>query len=247
MAHFFFETLRKRLAERLTPEDRALEVRVGFPRAEETGRQPRGASPLKDGTEYQLTAFVGGKVGQAYVEEPCRYRGRVGDVLSSDLGSQGNRAIFVATLNALLARSIPELGTVHCRGHEPEGCGQEIARRAEATGARIVGLVGYQGEILGELVALFGAQRVRCLDLDEGRVGNFHHGVAVGFGSREQMRELVHECDLVIVTGTSMINGTLTEIQAACEASRTRLVFYGISVAGAARLMGLEHWCFRPV
>ena len=49
-------------------------------------------------------------------------------------------------------------------------------------------------------------------------------------------------CDLALVMGTTVVNGTL---EAILEVAGAKAVFYGISIAGVARLLGLERFCPR--
>jgi len=49
-------------------------------------------------------------------------------------------------------------------------------------------------------------------------------------------------CDLALVTGTTVVNGTIKLI---LEIAKTKIVFYGISIAGVARLFGLKRFCPR--
>ncbi len=45
-----------------------------------------------------------------------------------------------------------------------------------------------------------------------------------------------------LVTGTTVVNGTLELI---LEVAGAKAVFYGISIAGVAELLGLERFCPR--
>ena len=45
-------------------------------------------------------------------------------------------------------------------------------------------------------------------------------------------------CDLLLVTGTTLVNGTLPIFLGAKP-----IVFYGTTIAGAAYLMGWERFC----
>ncbi|RLG29411.1 hypothetical protein DRO03_07330 [Methanosarcinales archaeon] len=45
-----------------------------------------------------------------------------------------------------------------------------------------------------------------------------------------------------LVTGTTVVNGTLEPI---LEITQEKAVFYGISIAGVAELLGLERFCPR--
>ncbi|KAF5414987.1 MAG: hypothetical protein C5S48_07290 [Candidatus Methanogaster sp.] len=45
-----------------------------------------------------------------------------------------------------------------------------------------------------------------------------------------------------LVTGTTVVNGTLESI---LEVAGAKAVFYGIGIAGVAELLGLERFCPR--
>jgi len=53
---------------------------------------------------------------------------------------------------------------------------------------------------------------------------------------------LMRWCDLALVTGTTVVNGTIEPI---LEMAQEKAIFYGISIAGVARLLGLERFCPR--
>ena len=54
--------------------------------------------------------------------------------------------------------------------------------------------------------------------------------------------EVLEWCDLALVTGTTVVNGTLEPI---LEMAQEKAVFYGISIAGVAELLGIERSCPR--
>jgi len=69
-------------------------------------------------------------------------------------------------------------------------------------------------------------------------------GAGVGF---EESRRLdagaaLEWCDLPLVAGTTVVNGTLEPI---LKVAGAKAVFYGISIAGVAELLGLERFCPR--
>ncbi len=50
---------------------------------------------------------------------------------------------------------------------------------------------------------------------------------------------LMRCCNLTLVTGTTVVNGTIEPI---LKIEGGKAVFYGISIAGVARLLGLERF-----
>ena len=61
-------------------------------------------------------------------------------------------------------------------------------------------------------------------------------------GKPGDAEEALEWCDLALVTGTTVVNGTLDAI---LEVAGTKAVFCGISIAGVAELPGLERFCPR--
>jgi len=148
------------------------------------------------------------------------------------------RAIFVATLNAVMrSRGMIE-ESVHCNDKGPTECGLDLLEFLEGyRGARIA-LVGFQ-----PVHARRCSERceLRILDLDVENVGREKFGVVVLDGSKDT-KEVLRWCDLALVTGTTVVNETIEPI---LEVSGAKAVFYGASIAGVARLLGLERFCPR--
>lgn len=56
--------------------------------------------------------------------------------------------------------------------------------------------------------------------------------------SVDNTKDAVHWADLLLVTGTTLANGTITPLL-----NKGPIVFYGTTVAGAAYLMRWERFC----
>jgi len=80
---------------------------------------------------------------------------------------------------------------------------------------------------------------LKILDLDVENVGREKFGVVVLDGGTD-MEEVLRWCDLALVTRTTVVKPIL-EVAGA----KAKAVFYGISIAGVARLLGLERFCPR--
>jgi uncharacterized protein (DUF4213/DUF364 family) len=129
-------------------------------------------------------------------------------------------------------------GSVHCKDKGPAECGLDLLEFLEGyRGARIA-LVGFQ-----PVHARCCSERheLRILDLDVENVGWEKFGVVVLDGGKDA-EEALRWCDLALVTGTTVVNGTLDPI---LEVAGAKAVFYGISIAGVAELLGLERFCPR--
>ena len=102
--------------------------------------------------------------------------------------------------------------TVHCKDDDPETCALEIAGVLSAReGEARVGLIGLNPAIAERLVESFGPARVRISDLNPEDVGTRRFGVEVWDG-RDRTEDLIDASDLVLVTGTTLVNGTFDPI-----------------------------------
>ena len=111
---------------------------------EAIGSPTRKDYPILEGQERIIEAEVLGARGQAFTDAPSHFSGRLCDVLELPLNTSGNRAIFLATTNALL-HSLAEVdGVLHCKDDVPQRCAADIAFAARQRGARSVGLIGFE-------------------------------------------------------------------------------------------------------
>jgi hypothetical protein len=188
--------------------------------------------------------FQGG-FGQAFTDQPKGFQGQVKKVLGLRLDTKHNRAIFIATLNAVMVHQGMVTGTRHCRDEEPEECAAEITKNLLGRFGKIkIGLVGYQPAILEHLARGFGADNVRCTDLNPKNVASQKFGVEIWDG-REATQGLVQWSDLVLVTSSTMVNNTFDEVQQEALSQGKRLITFGVTGAGVSALTDVERLCFR--
>jgi hypothetical protein len=209
---------------------------------EAIGKPGRRDFPILEGKERVIEATVLGTRGQAFTDSPSDFEGRFMDVLELPLTTNRNRAVFLAATNAALAHIGLIKGTVHCKDDAPEKCAFDIAMSARITDAQTVGLIGFNPAIAEALVREFGTDAVRITDLNPQNVGAGKFGVTL-WDARTRTPELIRTRDLILVTGTTLVNGTFDEILELTRAARKRLVVFGITAAGVCRLMNLERWC----
>ncbi|MCR4403141.1 MAG: DUF364 domain-containing protein [Firmicutes bacterium] len=258
--------------------DDAVEVVTARPLAPEEaiGAPTRRDFPLLKGKEVMIQAHFRASCGQAYTDMPAPFRGRLADVIALPLRTNYERAVFVATCNAVM-RSLGLVDhTVHCRDTEPEECARLLLEHVErltsghlASGdragegasernarptrtalprqARLVALrgsrprvavIGLQPAIVS---ALAGDDRfqVRVTDMDPTNIGTTRQGLMIE--SAERNAEVVAWADLVLSTGTVLANGTGESILSALHGKP--IIFYGVTAAGPAKLMGYERFC----
>jgi hypothetical protein len=212
---------------------------------EAIGSPNREDYALLEGKEVMIEAQFRGSLGQAFTDQPKAFHGPLKAVQGLNLETKANRAIFIATLNAVMAHQGMVTGTRHCRDEEPEECAAEISKDLLARFGHItIGLVGYQPAILEHLVQGFGAANVRCTDLNPKNVGAGKFGVEIWDG-RAATRELIQGSDLVLVTSSTMVNNTFDGIQQAVLAQGKHLISFGVTGAGVSALTGVERLCFR--
>jgi hypothetical protein len=96
-----------------------------------------------------------------------------------------------------------------------------------------------QPALLEALVEALGPDRVMVSDLAE--AGKVRCGVKVLDGTDSS--SMFECCQIVLVTGSTIVNGTVDCLTESAKLHKRRVVFYGTTIAGAAHLLGLERWC----
>jgi uncharacterized protein (DUF4213/DUF364 family) len=207
---------------------------------EAIGEPDRDDLPLLRGKEVLMQAVYRGFAGQAFTSASGSFQGSLEEVMELPLQRDFKRAVFVSTMNAVLRRLGLIFGTVHCMNDGPRECALRTRLWVNEQGADKVGLVGMQPALLESLVNALGPERVMVSDLAE--TGNVRCGVRVLDGMESsQMFEI---CQLVLITGSTLVNGTIDGLMEDALRYERRVVFYGTTIAGAAYLLGLERLCF---
>jgi hypothetical protein len=199
---------------------------------------------IRRGREVMIEAMLDGAHGQAYTDRPSNWSGTLGDVFSMPLKAVRNRAIVVAALNALAVKLGLITHSIRCPHEETEACGRELASELKRRfpEARKVLLVGLQPGVLAALAAEYGTSGVRVIDLDSENIGQVKHGVRVGNGDADITNE-VRWCDVLLVTGSSIVNGTLDGLLKHSRNASRPLVFYGNTIAAVAAVADLDRIC----
>ena len=218
------------LAKPLTPE-------------EAIGNPGRRDFPIIIGKERVVEAKLLGSAGHAYTDSPQEYLGTLKDILNLELTTNQNRAIYVATLNALLGSLKMVDKTVHCKDDEPEECALEIADTVlKKYGQTDVGLIGLNPAIAERLADTFGPDHVYITDLAEDNIGQHRFGVEIWDGNT-RTEDLVDASDVVIFTGTTLINNTFDRIWDLIQTLGKNYLTYGVTAAGVCRLLDIERIC----
>lgn len=245
----FYNRLQKKLsdlvvAKQLSDKEIIIKTHVLKP-VEAIGNPDRDDFPLLKGKEVLMEAAFENAKGQAYTDAPSEFTGPLKNIISLDLDDLRAKALFIASLNAVMRYLYPELTTIHCKDNDPEECAEKIIDSLKIAKPDKVGLIGMQPAILEALVNFLGADSVSCVDRDENNMGKSKFGVPVEWGDSADTEKLFRQNDLILATGSTVVNGSIMEILNLSEKYNKKLLFFGTTIAGTARLMNLERFCFK--
>ncbi|MDW2798298.1 DUF364 domain-containing protein [Clostridium boliviensis] len=205
---------------------------------EAIGNTSRKDFPILTGREVMLQAEYQGAKGQAFTDAPSEFKGTLREILTLDLDKDlHSRGLFIASLNAVMAKLGLTEHTIHCRTEEPENCAKEILEIVKRDYQdKKIALIGYQPSILEALSKDF---TVRVLDLNTKNVGQIRYGIEVEHGIDDYKEVVLDWADVVLCTGSTLCNGTIVQYFDIGK----EVIFFGITVAGAAKLLGLKRLC----
>lgn len=203
---------------------------------EAIGNPKRRDYPLVKGKEKLMQAEFKGFVGQAFTDAPCDFSGTVREIMELPLDFNRERAIFIASVNAIMNYLDLSSNTIHCKDEEPESCAEKLVEsiKKKYNNPKIT-LVGYQPAFLENLSKNF---TLRVLDLDDEKIGTKKDGVLIENGENN-LEDAIEWCDLIIATGSTVVNDTLSNFT---ETGKPTL-FFGTTISGPACLVGLERFC----
>jgi uncharacterized protein (DUF4213/DUF364 family) len=220
------------LARPLTPEEA-----IGTP-----GRRD---FPIIEGKERVVESRVMVAKGHAFTDSPREFSGTLRDVIALGLTSNQDRAIYIATLNATLNHVGKAAATVHCKDDDPEDCAREIAALLlEKHGKANIGMIGMNPAIAERIVDTFGSERVRFSDLNQANIGKQKFGVEIWDG-HTLTQELIERSDVVLFTGTTLVNDSFDEILDMLLAHKKAYYVFGVTAAAVCALLGFERICPR--
>ena len=236
----------REIAERKRLLDVEVSVLVKPLTPEEAIGQPgRRDFPIIIGKERVIEARVMDARGHAYTDLPRDFLGTLKDVLNLNLTTNYNRAIYVATLNAVMGGLGMVDKTVHCRDEEPEQCALEIADSLLRKYGKVnIGLIGLNPAIAERLIEAFGVGHVRITDLSKDNIGRLKFGVEIWDGST-RTEDLINCSDVVIFTGTTLVNKTFDRIWNLIQSGGKKYLVYGVTAAGVCKLLDIERICPR--
>ena len=191
--------------------------------------------PILRGREHMVEAVFEGARGQAFADEFENLDGPVERLLEMNTDTSVRRAIFIAGLNAVFRRCSRCEKTVHCRDEEPRDCAKRL-HEIILPGEKVF-LAGFQPRFLEELAR---SNPVRAIDLDPRNIGERRFGVEIE--SADATADAFQWCDRVLVTGSTIVNGTITTF---LDADKP-VIFFGVTISAAATVLGLDTFCHAP-
>jgi len=196
------------------------------------GKPDRDDYPIIKGREVMVEAEFKGSKGQAFTDEFSNADFTLKALLELDLDSNLNRACFVSGLNAVMRHLGLCDKTIHCKDQEPRICAGKLNEMIPSK-TRVV-LIGYQP---GFLAAISPFHKTRVIDLDMENIGRTISGVTIeGPGNT---LEAIKDSDLVLATGSSLINGTIPEFLNLDKP----VIFFGVTISGASKILNLRTYC----
>jgi len=190
--------------------------------------------PLVTGRERLMQANFSGSLGQAFTDMYGDFSGKLSDIIEMDLANNFRRAIFVSSLNAVMRHLGLATKTIHCKNNEPRECSHELVKYIAAKyGQPKIAMVGLQPRMVEALSQNF---ELRVTDMDQVNIGKEKFGVTIQ--SPEKTALHLDWADIAVVTGTTIVNDTIDPIRISKP-----VIFYGITISGAAKLLNLEHFC----
>jgi len=190
--------------------------------------------PLISGRERMVQAEFRNTIGQAYTDMYGNFSGKLIEVAGMELRNNYRRAVFVSSLNAVMRYLDLIDKTIHCRDNEPRECGTELVGYITSKyGHPRIAMAGFQPRLVESLAENF---EIKVTDMDNANVGSTKLGMAVQ--NPIKTKEHLDWCEIAVVTGSTLVNDTISEFLI-----QKPVIFYGVTIVGAAKIMGLEHYC----
>jgi hypothetical protein len=217
--------------------DDGLEITCGALSVEEAIGTPEEQDyPIQKGKEVMLQAEFRGFKGQAFSREVVSNQSRtLSGVLALPLDTDWQRAMLIASANAVFAAAGLIDRTIHCKNQEPKECADclgEIFKGEKAA------LFGHQPRFLEKLAEL---GEVRCVDIDPDLIGTTSAGITIE--GPEQTDAVVEWADRLLVTGSATVNATFGRF----VGTGKPLHVFGTTGAAMSHVLGLERYCKKAL
>lgn len=231
----------KALADKNNLNEQKVEVTCSVLTAQEAiGDPERKDFPIQKGKEKMIQACFGCSYGQAFTDMPNTFTGKLKNLTTMPLKTNYDRAVFVSGLNAVLRELKMTDRTVHCKDEGPKKCSLELVEMIEKEyGNPKIAIFGLQPAMAEVLSKKF---KTRIFDLDQDNIGKEKFGTVVENGICD-IGEVEAWADLFLVTGSTLCNRSIINFLTI----KKPVVYFGITIAGAASLLGLKRFCSQAL
>jgi uncharacterized protein (DUF4213/DUF364 family) len=191
--------------------------------------------PLIVGRERMMQAEFRNTFGQAYTDMYGNYSDKLINIAEMQLKNNFHRAVFISSLNAVMRYLGLIDKTMHCRDDEPRECSSQLVEYIKKKyGNPRIAMVGFQPRMVESLGKSF---NVKVTDMDYANIDTEKFGVTVQ--SPQKTKEHLDWCQVAVVTGSTIVNGTIVDFLI-----NKPVIFYGVTISGAAKILGLENFCY---
>lgn len=189
--------------------------------------------PLLKGKERIMQAVFQNVKGHAYSDHTGNFSGSLSQVFNLPMDSNFHRALLIATANAALRKMGLIKKSCHCKDDDPVTCATYLKDTLLTFSPKRIGMIGHQPRLLEEVFRNF---EFRICDRDPEKIDTIKSGVKVEDSGA--YKEIVKWADLILATGTTLVNDTIDNFT-----GYVPIIFYGITISGAAKLLNLNHFC----
>ena len=231
--HQFIKEMRKLISQHALENEMVSVFARPLTPEEAIGNPAHNDYPLLKGKERIMQAVFQNVKGHAYSDHTGNFSGSLSQVLNLPMDSNFHRALFVATANAVLRKIGIINKSCHCKDEDPVTCATYLKDVLLPFSPKRIGIIGNQPRLLEEAVRNF---EVRICDRDPENIGIIKSGVSVE--DPEAYKDIKKWADLILATGTTLVNDTIDNFTGSVP-----IIFYGITISGAAKLLHLHHFC----
>jgi hypothetical protein len=200
---------------------------------EAIGKPEHNDYPLLKGKERIMEALFQGVRGHAYSDHTGNFSGTIEQVINLPMNNNFQRALLISTSNAVL-RSLGIIKkSCHCKDDAPVKCAKYLVGAITRFSPKHIWMIGHQPRLLEEISRRFD---VRITDRDPDNIGKVKSGILIE--DPEEFHGIIEWADFIFATGTTIVNDTIDSFLADLP-----MMFYGITISGAANILGLTHFC----
>jgi len=189
--------------------------------------------PLLQGKERIMEAVFQGIRGHAYSDHTGNFSGSIEEVINLPLNTNFHRALLISTSNAVLRRLGVIQKSCHCKDDDPVNCATYLGDALRKFSPKRICMIGHQPRLLEEISKNFD---VRITDRDPDNIGKAKSSVIIE--NPEEYKDIIAWSDFIFSTGTTIVNDTIDSFLVDLP-----VMFYGITISGAAKILDLNHFC----